>query len=160
MYYFGFHIKKQNFMFYSSYIFYVFSLLLILFSIGCSDNITSPENEQPTLDVVLSLEVYVLDKEFHQIPQPGIDLYFHEYIVSPQGKRSEEFYTIETCSKGWVIELRNYLLNHGEEIVVGVTFDSSEVREYEYKIVTYGQLIQQVDSSNSVTLLTPFTLYK
>jgi hypothetical protein len=138
----------------------IFVLIMLLFTISCKDKeITEPKTSSP-LKVILSVEVYVLDKEFKTYPQPNIEVSFHEMIKSNSEIRKEEFYTRITCSKGWVIERRNFELNENEEIFVGANADTVNSSNYIYKSISYDQLISKTESGDSVLLFYPFTIYR
>lgn len=135
-------------------------LLLLLFFISCKDNkITEPQTSLP-LKVILSVEVYVLDKEFKTYPQPNIEVSFHEMIKLNSEIKEEEFYKRITCPKGWVIERRNFELYENEEIFVGANADTLNGGNYIYKSIGYDQLISKTESGDSVLLFYPFTIYR
>jgi hypothetical protein len=81
-------------------------------------------------------------------------------IKSNSEIRKEEFYTRITCSKGWVIERRNFELNENEEIFVGANADTVNSSNYIYKSISYDQLISKTESGDSVLLFYPFTIYR
>lgn len=134
-------------------------IFLLIFIVGCEEEISEPKISVP-LNVVLSVEVYVLDKEFKIHPQTNIEIAFHESVKLNSVVKKEEFYTRITCPKGWVIERRNFEIYDNEEIFIGVSADSINTGDYFYKSINYDQLVGRADSSNSVLLFFPFTVYR
>ncbi len=137
----------------------ILMIICVLFLTSCDEKVTEPKISTP-LDVELSTEVYVLDKDFKIYPQPNIEIFFHESVILNSSVKQEEFYERTTCSKGWVIERRNFELNENEEIIIGVLADTLNSGEYIYKSINYNQLVDRADSNNSVLLLFPFTVYR
>lgn len=98
------------------------------------------------------------DSLYNLYPVPFTKMYFHTFIITPDGNiTNEEFSDTTTCRNGWGLKELNFSLNNKhQKVVSGASKFSNMSGNYHYVVITYDEFLNYSDNDYFVMFIKTF----